>query len=195
LFFFGAVEFAVRISMNRFRLTLVVTFTLLLLPTVVCAQAGSEMQQLLRKAVAGDAVAQDVLGSMYQDGSGVAKDASQAIFWYRKAAQQGYATAQKNLGSMYLYGDDVQKDVVQAASWLRKAADQDESTAQTLIGAMYAKGDGVPKDLVLAYQWTNLAAAKGGEHAIKIREVLEGMMTQAQIAEAQRLSREWKPKK
>ena len=60
---------------------------------------------------------------------------------------------------------------------------------------MYARGDGVPKDEVIAYMWRNLAAAQGEEIAKKAREALEGMMTPAQIAEGQRLSREWKPKK
>ncbi len=38
---------------------------------------------------------------MYENGEGVAKDDKQAVYWYRKAADQGYASAQYNLGLMY----------------------------------------------------------------------------------------------
>lgn len=56
-------------------------------------------------------------------------------------------------------------------------------------------GEGVPKDLVLAYMWANLAAAQGNEMAKEARDVWEKQMTPAQIAEGQKLSRDWKPKK
>ena len=59
---------------------------------------------------------------------------------------------------------------------------------------MYYRGDGVPKDLIVAYMWRILAAAQGDENSKKAREALEGMMTPAQIAEGQRLSRKWKLK-
>ena len=52
----------------------------------------------------------------------------------------------------------------------------------------------MPKDLIVAYMWRILAAAQGDENSKKAREALEGMMTPAQIAEGQRLSRKWKPK-
>jgi hypothetical protein len=43
-------------------------------------------------------------------------------------------------------------------------------------------------------RWFNLAAASGNEDAAKARDQLATMMTPAQIAEAQQLAREWKPK-
>jgi uncharacterized protein len=63
---------------------------------------------------------------------------------------------------------------------------------------MYVLGQGVPKDLVRAHMWLNLAGAKrlGGveEESRRKRDELARQMTPAQIAEAQRLAREWKPK-
>ena len=86
-----------------------------------------------------------------------------------------------------------------AVSWYRKAADQGNATAQSNLGGMYASGQGVPKDYVLAYMWRNLAAAAASdadirEQAVKAREALATMMTPAQVAEAQRMSRQWQPK-
>jgi hypothetical protein len=42
--------------------------------------------------------------------------------------------------------------------------------------------------------WFNLAAAGGDESGMKNRDLAATHMTPAEIAEAQRLSREWKPK-
>ncbi|MDB4044498.1 FKBP-type peptidyl-prolyl cis-trans isomerase, partial [Emcibacteraceae bacterium] len=69
--------------------------------------------------------------------------------------------------------------------------------AQAYHGFMYEKGRGVPEDYVLAYKWLNLAAAKGtefGTHNERVKsskEAVEKKMTKQQIAEGQRLSREW----
>jgi TPR repeat protein len=60
---------------------------------------------------------------------------------------------------------------------------------------MYERGLGVPKDYVLGYMWFNLAAAQGHEIARWDREELSSAMTPDQIAEAQRLARDWKPTK
>ena len=148
-----------------------------------------------RAAEQGVASAQNNLGAMYYRGDGVPKDAAQAVSWFRKAAEQGNAHAQFSLGAAYESGEGVPKDAAEAVSWYRKAAEQGDSGAQSNLGAMYYRGDGVPKDLVIAYVWRNLAAAQGSETAKKARDSLESSMTPAQIAEAQKLSREWKPKK
>ena len=41
----------------------------------------------------GDASAQDRLADMYYVGDGVPRDDAQAVYWYRKAAEQGFARA------------------------------------------------------------------------------------------------------
>ena len=47
------------------------------------------------------------------------------------------------------------------------------------------------EDNVLAYMWSNLAAAQGDVGAQQHKDFVEQRMTREQIAEAQRLSREW----
>jgi TPR repeat protein len=66
---------------------------------------------------------------------------------------------------------------------------------------MYDKGQGVPQDYVQAHMWYNLAAsrfsaseAEGRNSAVEFRDLTAALMTPAQIAEAQKLAREWKPK-
>ncbi len=74
------------------------------------------------------------------------------------------------------------------------AAEQGHADAQFNLGLMYARGEGVLLDYVLAYMWFNLAAAQGNEEAPKIRGIVAEYMTPDQIAEAQRMAREWMAK-
>ncbi len=142
----------------------------------------------------GDAAAQVNLGVMYASGQGVAKDEREAVRWFRLAAEQGAAAAQNNLGVAYAFGRGVAKDDREAVRWFRLAAEQGYANAQFRLGGRYAFGQGVAKDVVRAYTWFNLAAAQGEEKAGELRELIAKEMTRAQIAEAQRLSREWRPK-
>jgi TPR repeat protein len=50
------------------------------------------------------------------------------------------------------------------------------------------------QDYVEAYMWLSLSAAQGNQHAKTGRDVVARHMTAAQIAEAQKLAREWQPK-
>jgi TPR repeat protein len=58
---------------------------------------------------------------------------------------------------------------------------------------MHYMGRGVPQDYVLAHMWFNLSAARGG--SAERRDSILHQMTREQIAEAQKLAREWKPGK
>jgi len=144
----------------------------------------------------GDARAQNLLGFMYADGKGVPQDDAEAMKWYRKAAEQGHTIAQLNLGIMYDAGLGVTQDNAEAMKWIRKAAEQGFAAAQVYLGQLYAKGRrGVPQDLVQAHLWYNLAAAiTGNKDAVEYRDSLARRMTPAEIAEAQRLAQEWKPR-
>jgi hypothetical protein len=53
----------------------------------------------------------------------------------------------------------------------------------------------VPENFVQAYKWWSLAAARGDDNAKKNKAIVEKKMTREQIAEAQKLAAEWKPKK
>jgi TPR repeat protein len=59
---------------------------------------------------------------------------------------------------------------------------------------MYAQGQGVPQDYVLAHTWFNLSAMQDHQQAITNRDITVRRMIPAQIAEAQKLAREWKLK-
>jgi len=109
----------------------------------------------------------------------------------RPLAEEGDMRAQFILGSLYDDGEGVPEDDAEAIRWYRLAAEQGAVTAQVLLGIKYWEGEGVPEDFVLAYMWLNLGAAQGHENGQELKDILEQQMTREQIAEAQRLSREW----
>ena len=98
------------------------------------------------------------------------------------------------LGIMYRKGQGVPQDAAAAVKWFRLAADRGDVEAQYNLGIMYSNGEGVPQDYVVAHKWFTLAAAQGNEGAREIRDLVVTKMTLAQIAEAQKLAREWRPK-
>jgi TPR repeat protein len=145
-------------------------------------------------ADSGNVFAQGIIGIMYAKGQGVPQNDAEAVKWYRLAADQGNAAAQLSLASMYSKGRGVPQSDAEAVTWYRRAADQGEAWAQTNLGAMYARGQGVPRDYVTAYMWFDLSAAQGDQVAVSDRDAAARRMTPEQIAEAQKLAREWKPK-
>jgi TPR repeat protein len=125
-------------------------------------------------------------------------DNKEALRWYRAAAEQGLAEAQERLGSMYAGGWGVLQDYTEAVQWYRASAEQGNDEGLLDLGEMYASGQGVPQDYIQAHMWFNLAGASGNAVAglaIKERDSIAGNMTSEQISEAQRLAREWKPKR
>jgi len=131
---------------------------------------------------------------MYAAGQGVPQNYHEAVKWYRLAAEQGNASAQFKLGRMYDDGHGVPQDYKEAVKWFRKGAEQGNVNLQSQVGSMYEKGQGVPQDYIQAHMWFNLAGANGNAFAIENRERVASKMTPGQIAEAQRLASEWKPK-
>jgi uncharacterized protein len=145
-----------------------------------------------KAAEQGYALAQSNLGVFYRDGRGVPQD-SAAVRWLRKAADQGDAVAQYLLGDQYAKGAGVSQDYSEAMIWFRKAAEQGHRIARLYLGIMYAEGKAMPQNYVSAHMWLNLAAAQGEQKAATLLDMAERQMTPTQIAEAQKLAREWKP--
>lgn len=149
-----------------------------------------------------------MLGSLYNYGpnvpwhSEVPTDLVAAVRWLRVAVKGDDPSGENTLATLYRNGRGVPKDLEEAARLYRLAAEQGDSDAQSSLGFLYSSGDGVIKDYVQAHMWLNLWAthsSSGGTTFAGLcrdgREALEVMMSPAQIAEAQSLARNWKPRK
>jgi hypothetical protein len=118
------------------------------------------------------------------------------------AVQRGLDTARVYIGELYYKGRGVPQDFAEAVKWFRPAAEMGDVSAQYYLGLMYYEGQEVQKDYVQAYKWLNLSAANEiviskDDHndVVRKRDMVASKMTPAQISEAQKLAREWKPSK
>jgi uncharacterized protein len=113
---------------------------------------------------------------MYGTGRGVPQDDAEAVKWYRLAAAQGSALGQYNLGVRYYNGEGVPQDYVQAYKWFNlAAATSTEKEARDR-----------------AVEARDLTGKEARDRAVEARDLVAARMTAAQIAEAQKLAREWK---
>lgn len=111
------------------------------------------------------AIAQNNLGVIYEEGDGVEPDMHKAITWYKRSANNGYALGQYNLALLYLAGSIPENDPslaekssdAVAIHWLNQSATQGYPAAQDTLGQLYAKGRGVKKSLKNAIEWTEKA--------------------------------------
>ena len=175
------------------------------------------VEELIKKADKGDAKAQYQLGLIYYGNDvvpdGIPQDYAKALKYFLAVAQNntsvhntlvqtGLGFAELTLGRMYLEGQGTPQDYVQALKWFRLAANKRDGLAMFDIGRMYYLGLGIPQNYILAHMWFNLGAAteKKSDYEDGIgpnesmRELAAEKMTAQQIAQAQELARNWKPK-
>ena len=74
---------------------------------------------------------------------------------------------------------------------IKSAAEAGDAASQCYIGICYQTGQGVAQDYVAAHKWFNLAALRGSDIAKNWRNQIAEEMNAGQIAQAQKLAREW----
>jgi hypothetical protein len=156
------------------------------------AKVFRETQILAEK---GDMNAQFDLGVIRYTGRGIPVDYAAALQWFKKAAHQGHPLAQYNAGYMYEKGEGMPQDYAEAMKYYRQSAERGNRLAQYTLGTMYERGQGVQGNEVQALKWYILAAAQGDTKARMARDRATVWMNPEQIAEAQRLAREFKAHK
>jgi TPR repeat protein len=142
----------------------------------------------------GDTRAQILLGNMYRDGKGVQQSDVEAFKWYLKAANENDPNAQYLAGNGFFQ----KGNNAEALKWYWKSAEQGYGPAQYELGNFYEKGFAVPQNYILAYMRYTLAALEEPETyraSVKERlDVITAHLAPSQIAEAQKLAREWRAK-
>ena len=114
--------------------------------------------------------------------------------------KNGNAIAPWGISLIYRYGQGVvEQSDKEANKWLKLSAEMGYCGAQFELGHNMGSGEnGFIKDYVLAYKWLNLSLAilndrksSTGCGEVIVRNYIESLMTREQIAEGQRLAREW----
>lgn len=116
---------------------------ILLIIILIITYASSYAQvklsnQIVDRAIHGDAVAQLNLGKCYEEGNGVEKNDSLATVWYKKSADQSNLEAMYRLGRLYCYGIELDSyrtyiDCAEGLLYLRTAAKNGYSKASETI--------------------------------------------------------------
>ena len=135
------------------------------------AEAGLSNAQLaddMKKAQAGDAEAQYIVGSAYLGGNGVNQDLSAAIRWLRMSALQGNAKGERALGCRYLFGQGVNQNYSLVLNWLIKAASQGDTNAMNNLGDIYYGGKGLLVDKARAFEYYMSSANAGNPYGQKM---------------------------
>jgi uncharacterized protein len=128
-------------------------------------------------------------------------DYAKATRILRPIAEQGDASAQYLLAVIYIDGLDGTSNAAEGMQMARRSAEQGHRVGQYILGRGYHEGRGIVKDYVLAHMWFTLAASQAqtddgeaGKLPAMLRDRIASKMTPAEIAEAQRLARDWEPK-
>ena len=113
-------------------------------------QLREQVEQLKTSAEAGQVEFQYELAYLYLRQPFLDPDASQAIYWFEKAAAQGNQDAYYHLGTLYWHDERVTPDYSKAREYFEKAVAAGDELAKDNLGHMLAAGQGGPKDLVRA---------------------------------------------
>jgi len=143
---------------------------------------GVSVNDLVKKAEAGDAQAQLDLGLAYDEGKGMPQNDELAANWYRKSAEQGNALAQNNLGVLYRTGRGLARDREEAARWFAKAALQCQPNAAYNLGIAYYNGDGVVRDAGLGFIWLLVAKQCGN---MQVQSAMDQIASEMKIQQRQ----------
>ena len=152
---------------------------------VAACNPKDKATQLQEKALQGDAQAAFELGEMHASGLGMPENNTEAVRWYKLAAEKGNSKAQSLIGTAYHRGIGLAVDDVQAIQWLMKAADQMDPLAQFQLGEGFELGWAGNQSNAEAYKWYLLSASQGYTKANKKVTVIENTLTKDQRVDGQ----------
>lgn len=126
-----------------------------------------------RSAELGNAIAQYNLAMMYSNGESVYVDYQQAVYWFKKSAQQEFSPAQYRLGEMYYFEKGgLPRDFGKAVELFNEAAEQHDPDALMNLAMLAGSGEGVPHDTEKALFWIKEALQNGNESALDYQKIL-----------------------
>ncbi|NJC88145.1 MAG: sel1 repeat family protein [Desulfuromonas sp.] len=124
------------------------------------------VEELLKRAQAGDADCQYWAGIRFFQGEGVPEDPRRAIELCADAADQFHVRAIAFLAYCRLRGVVVPKNRRDAVTMYRFAATEGYAPAQYSLGILYLAGNGVRRSVRLAVKWLGKAAAQSDIDAL-----------------------------
>ncbi len=133
---------------------------------------GATIEELAQTAATGSADAQLAVALAYDEGTGVPRDAAQALVWYRRAADQGSGLAELQLGYWAEVGNGAPIDLAAARAHYERALNHGAPAAGLRLGLLHLEGWGGPRDRAGAIRLIQAAAEAGDRPA---EQILSGM--------------------
>ena len=118
------------------------------------------VEELLKRAEAGDAECQYWAAIRFFQGEGVPEDPKMALQLCLQASEQWHVRSIAFLGYCRLHGIVVPRAVRDAVTFYRYAATAGHASAQFVLGSLYLQGRGVKKNVRLALKWLEKAAGQ-----------------------------------
>ena len=130
-------------------------------------------EKYARSAELGNAIAQYNLAMMYSNGESVYVDYQQAVYWFRKSADQKFAPAEYRLGEMYYFEKGrLPRDLDKAIELFERAAKQRDPDALMNLAMLAGTGEGMPHDTGKAISLIEQAHNSGNVSALDYRAML-----------------------
>ena len=107
----------------------------------------------------GNKDAQFAIGTLYNDGQGIAKDYKKSLYWYTKSAQQGHQNAQAMLSMMHFQGKGVSEDHTLAYMWGHIASHNGSKQGQKMVDLLGIALS--PQDIKKAQEMSNRCFKSG----------------------------------
>ena len=138
----------------------------------------------LQQEAAASPQARFLLGEIYREGKGVARNPHRAIGWYLRAAEESLPDAQFALGMMFAYEPGLASNYSEAFKWFQMAAEHGHGEAQMQLAIMYGNGMGTTRNTAHAVAWIEAALANGAEDSRIVRTHLVAQATAEEMARA-----------
>ena len=104
-----------------------------------------------------------IKGVQYMQGAD--RNPTEAIRYFKIAANQGSVKAQNALGIIYSSGELVPTNEAEAAKWFRMAAESGDANAEVTYASFLIEGSGVTKNPAEAVTWYLKSAMQGNRDA------------------------------
>lgn len=122
-----------------------------------------------------------------------------ALSIFRPLVERGDPSAQFMVGAMYFYGRGLARDDGSAAIMFHKAAAQGNPEGQLAFGSLLLYGVGLRQDIVKSHMWLSIASETANQavafQAASLLAHAEKLMTPAEIQDARKLARDFRPTK
>lgn len=122
----------------------------------------------------------EAIGTFYENGVGLAPNYTEALKWYKKAADAGLVEAMYRIGSCYEIGIGTPVNPKEAIAFYQKAANNKSGSAAYKLASIYMSGSLVPIDQAKAVEYMHTAVANGHSDAANELGViyLQGLLGQ-----------------